>query len=142
MKFERKPIEVTPTCAMCGKPINLHTSDQMKFCALERRKSKEVKKFRDPDELSLEKKDILDFCDKVLLRWQNETLTPEMTKNITAMMAVKTAVYFTDEDSLKAIWSEIIKWVYQLLYENAMAQGKMEKSEWAQMMGKLDKKHP
>jgi hypothetical protein len=142
MKFERKPIEVTPTCAMCGKPINVHTPDQMKFCALERRKSKEVKKFRDPDELSLEKKDILDFCDKVLLRWQKVTLTPEMTKNITAMMAVKTAVYFTDDDSLKAIWSEIVKWVYQLLYENAMAQGKIEKSEWAQMMGKLDKNHP
>ena len=142
MKFERKPIEVTPTCAMCGKPINIHTTDQMKFCTQERRKSKGEKKFRDPDELSLGKKDVLDFCDRVLLRWQNETLTPEMTKNITAMMAVKTAVYFTDDDSLKAIWSEIIQWVYQLLYENAMAQGKMEKSEWAQTMGKLEKKHP
>ena len=142
MKFERKPIEVTPTCAMCGKLVNLHTTEQMKICTQERKKSKEVKKFRDPDELSLEKNDILDFCDKVLLRWQKETLTPEMTKNITAMMAVKTAVYFTDDDSLKAIWSEIIKWVYQLLYENAMAQGKMEKSEWAQTMDKLEKKHP
>ena len=76
-----------------------------------------------------------------MLRWQKDTLTPEMTKNITAMMAVKTAVYFTDDDSLKAIWSEIIKWVYQLLYENAMAQGRSEKSEWAQTMGKLKKKH-
>ena len=141
MKFERKPIEVTPTCAMCGKPINLHTSDQMKFCALERRKSKDVKKIHDPDELYLEKKDILDFCDKVLLRWQKGTLTLEMTKNITAMMAVKTAVYFTDDDSLKAIWSEIIKWVYQLLYENAKAHGTIEKSEWAQMMEKLEKNH-
>jgi hypothetical protein len=140
MKFERKPIEVTPTCAMCGKSVKEHTAEQMKSCSQERRKSQIEKKIYDPDELSLEKKDILDFCDKVLLRWQKDPLTPEMTKNITAMMAVKTAVYFTDEDSLKAIWSEIIKWVYQLLYENAMTQGQTEKSEWAQTMGKLEKK--
>ena len=63
-----------------------------------------------------------------------------MTKNIAAMIGVKTAVYFTDDVSLKAIWSEIIKWVYYLLYENAMAQGKAEKSEWAQTMGKLNKR--
>ena len=94
----------------------------------------------DPDELSLEKKDIIDFCDKVLERWQKEPLTPDMTKNIAAMIGVKTAVYFTDDNSLKAIWSEIIKWIYQLLYENAMAQGSIEKSEWAQTMGKLKKK--
>lgn len=101
---------------------------------------KEKRKPHDPDELSLEKKDIIDFCDKVLARWQKEPLTPDMTKNIAAMIGVKTAVYFTDDESLKAIWSEIIKWVYQLLYENAMAQGREEKSEWAQTMGKLKKK--
>ena len=43
MKFERKPIEVTPTCAMCGKPINAHTSEQIKSCTQERRKSKEIR---------------------------------------------------------------------------------------------------
>ena len=102
-------------------------------------KKEKIKPY-DPDELSLEKKDIVDFCDKVLERWQKEPLTPDMTKNIAAMIGVKTAVYFTDDESLKAIWSEIIKWVYQLLYENAMAQGRTEKSEWAQTMGKLKKK--
>ena len=68
---------------------------------------KEKRKSYDPDELSLEKKDIIDFCDKVLERWQKEPLTPDMTKNIAAMMGVKTTVYFTDDVSLKAIWSEI-----------------------------------
>jgi hypothetical protein len=57
------------------------------------------------------------------------------------MVAVRTAIYFTDEESLKAIWSEIVKWVYQLLYENAMAQGKEEKSEWAQTMEKIKKEN-
>ncbi|MGB9123970.1 MAG: hypothetical protein WCC55_00270 [Nitrosotalea sp.] len=66
-------------------------------------------------------------------------MTTEMTRNITAMVAVRTAIYFTDEESLKAIWVEIVKWIYQLLYENAMAQGKEEKSEWAQTMEKIKK---
>ena len=93
----------------------------------------------DPDRLSLQKKDILDFCDKVLEQWQKKPLTQEMTKNIAAMVGVRTAVFFTDEDSLKAIWSEIVKWIYQLLYENAIAQGKEEKSEWASTFEKLKK---
>ncbi len=92
----------------------------------------------DPDRLSLSKKDIILFCDRVLERWQKEK-NPTMGKNIAAMMAVKMAVYFTDEESLKAIWSEIVKWVYQLLYENAMAQGKEENSVWASTLAKLKK---
>ncbi|MGI0069674.1 MAG: hypothetical protein ACREAN_05400 [Nitrosopumilaceae archaeon] len=39
MKFERKPIVITPTCAMCGKLVNEHTPEQMKHCTGERRKS-------------------------------------------------------------------------------------------------------
>jgi len=97
------------------------------------------KKSFDPDSLSLQKKDILEFCERVLANWQKEPLTSEMTRNITAMVAVRTAIYFTDDESLKAIWAEIVKWVYQLLYENAMAQGKEDKSEWAQTMGKIKK---
>jgi len=39
LKFERKPIQPNPTCAMCGKSIKDHTSEQMKFCIDERRKA-------------------------------------------------------------------------------------------------------
>jgi hypothetical protein len=44
MKFERKPIEIQPTCAMCGRPVKDHDSEQMKFCTTERRKSHDLKK--------------------------------------------------------------------------------------------------
>jgi len=40
MKFERKPIQPNPTCAMCGKSINDHTKDEIKICVKERRNSK------------------------------------------------------------------------------------------------------
>jgi len=44
MKFERKPIEIVPTCAMCSKPVKEHNKEQMKFCTEERRRSQEAKK--------------------------------------------------------------------------------------------------
>lgn len=93
----------------------------------------------DPDKLSLQKKDIIDFCDRIISDWQKKPLTQTNARNIAAMVGVRTAVHFTDEESLKAIWSEIIKWVYQLLYENAIAQAKGEKSEWASTFEKLKK---
>ncbi|TSA18277.1 MAG: DUF2256 domain-containing protein [Nitrosopumilales archaeon] len=40
MKFERKPIQPNPTCAMCGKPIKEHTSEEIKICMEKRRNSK------------------------------------------------------------------------------------------------------
>jgi hypothetical protein len=48
--------------------------------------------------------------------------------HILAMNAVKTSILWTDDESLKAIWSEIIAWTFELLYENAMAQNE---GEWA-----------
>lgn len=54
------------------------------------------------------------------------------------MTAVKTSVMWTDDDSLKAIWSEIMLWMFDLLYENAMAQGVDE--EWSNVMRKLKNK--
>jgi hypothetical protein len=39
MNFERKPIEILHTCAMCARPVKEHTPEQMKFCTGERRKS-------------------------------------------------------------------------------------------------------
>ena len=94
------------------------------------------KKSFDPDRLVLTKPEILEFCDRVLKKWNQEP-----TKNanpILAMTAVKTSVMWTDDDSLKAIWSEIMSWMFDLLYENAMAQGVDE--EWSNVMRKLKNK--
>ena len=88
-----------------------------------------------PDELVLSKPEILEFCDRVLKKWNKH---PEKnSQNILAMTAVKTSVLWTDDESLKAIWSEILSWTFELLYENAMAQ---EGEEWANMRKKLKNK--
>ncbi len=93
----------------------------------------------EPDKLALKKKDILDFCDRVLEKWSKNP--SENTNNILAMNAVKTSVIWTDDESLKAIWHEIISWTFELLYENALAQGKENDANWSNVMKKIkDKK--
>lgn len=89
----------------------------------------------DPEALALSKNDIIEFCDRVLKKWQQDPV--KNARNMPAMLAVRTSVFFSDEVSLKAIWSEIISWVYQLLYENAQAQARKEGLEWAEVFSKL-----
>ncbi len=89
----------------------------------------------DPDRLELSKNEILEFCDRVLKKWQQDPA--KNARNIPAMLAVRTSIFFSDETSLKAIWSEIISWVYQLLYQNAQAQARKEGQEWAQVFSKI-----
>ena len=92
------------------------------------------KKTFEPDELALSKSEIIAFCDRVLSKWgENPT---ENVNQILAMNAVKTSVMWTDDESLKAIWKEIIRWTFEILYENAMSQGN---EEWASVMKKLKK---
>ena len=89
----------------------------------------------DPDDLVLTKPEIIDFCDRVLKKWN---ASPAMnTNNILAMTAVKSSVVWTDDDSLKAIWNEILKWIFELLYENAMAK---DDESWGNVMRKLKNK--
>ncbi len=90
----------------------------------------------DPDKLALTKKDILDFCDRVLEKWSKNP--SKNANNILAMNAVKTSVVWTDDESLKAIWNEIISWTFELLYENALAQGK--DNDWSKVMKKIKNK--
>ncbi len=88
-----------------------------------------------PDKLVLSKPEILEFCDRVLKKW-NKNPTKN-SQNILAMTAVKTSILWTDDESLKAIWSEILAWTFELLYENAMAQ---EGEEWGNVRKKLKNK--
>lgn len=89
----------------------------------------------DPDKLVLTKPEILEFCDRVLKKWSKNPT--KNANNILAMNAVKTSILWTDDESLKAIWSEIITWTFELLYENAMAH---DNEEWANIMKKLKNK--
>ena len=92
----------------------------------------------EPDELALTKKDILDFCDRVLEKWSKNS--SKNSNNILAMNAVKTSVIWTDDESLKAIWNEIISWIFELLYENALAQAEGSDQNWSKTLKKIKNK--
>ena len=92
----------------------------------------------EPDKLALTKKDILEFCDRVLEKWSKNP--SKNSNNILAMNAVKTSVIWTEDESLKAIWNEIVSWTFDLLYENALAQGKDGNADWSNVMKKIKNK--
>jgi len=99
---------------------------------------KKGRKEFDPDELVLSQNQILEFCDKVLKKWKGDP--NQKRSNIVAMTAVRNSVYWSDEESLKAIWSEILKWTFELMYKNAIAQAKEENLDWSPILEKLEKK--
>ena len=82
----------------------------------------------DPDGLALSKEEILAFCDRVLERWAQDP--DRNAKNILAMSAVRTSVVWTDEETLRAVWSEIMAWTHELMYENAMAGAARDGATW------------
>ena len=90
----------------------------------------------DVEKLVLTKQEILDFCDKVLEKWENDP--NKDARYVFAMNAVKTSILWTEEDTLKEIWNEIIHWIFELLYKNAIAQGNEENLEWSKIMQKLN----
>jgi hypothetical protein len=92
----------------------------------------------DPDRLVLTKNQILEFCDRVIEKWNKEPT--KNAKNILAMNTVKASIIWTDDESLKAIWGEILNWTFELLYENALAQGQNDNVDWSHTMKKLKNK--
>lgn len=92
----------------------------------------------DQDRLALSKQEIVDFCDSILDKWADDPA--KNAKHLFAMNAVKTSVLWTDEDTLKEIWGEILSWAFDLLYKNAIAQAKDENLSWSNIMDKLGKK--
>ena len=98
--------------------------------------NKKSKKKFDPDRLVLTKQEILEFCDGVLEKWERKP--EENAQNIFTMNAVRMSVQWTDEESLKAIWGEILKWSFALMYKNAIAQAKVENIDWSHILGKIN----
>ena len=83
--------------------------------------AEKIKSF-DPDQLVLTKEEIVKFCDDVLEKWNKNP--DENIDNIFAMNMVRTGILWTDEEPLKAIWTEILKWAFTKLYKNSVNEEK------------------
>jgi hypothetical protein len=73
----------------------------------------------DPDNLNLEKKDLINFCNKCIDEWKSNRIGN--FKFIVSMELIKSGVKLTPEDVLKTVWKKILVWFWDLQYENALA---------------------
>ncbi len=76
----------------------------------------------DPDQLNLEKKDLLDFCYSCLDEWKKNRIAN--IKYLIAMELMISSIRLTPDQVLKTIWKKIILWFYDLTYKNAVANTK------------------
>ena len=74
----------------------------------------------DPDNLNLEKKDLINFCHQCIDEWKNNKVGN--FKYIVAMELMIGAVRITPEDVMKTVWKKILVWFWELQYKNALAE--------------------
>ena len=73
----------------------------------------------DPDNLNLEKKDLIRFCYKCIDEWKLNKIGN--FKYIVAIELIAAGVKCTPEDILKAVWKKILVWFWDLQFKNALA---------------------
>jgi hypothetical protein len=73
----------------------------------------------DPDNLNLEKSDLINFCHKCIEEWKANKISN--FKYIIAMELMIGAVRVTPEDVMKKVWKKILVWFWDLQFKNALA---------------------
>ena len=74
----------------------------------------------DPDNLNLEKKDLINFCHQCIDEWKNNKVGN--FKYIVAMELMIGAIRITSDDVMKTVWKKILVWFWDLQYQNALAE--------------------
>ena len=74
----------------------------------------------DPDNLNLEKKDLVNFCNKCIKEWRSNKIAN--FKYIAAMSLMVGAISVTPESVMKMVWKKILIWFWDLQYANALAK--------------------
>ena len=64
----------------------------------------------DPDNLNLEKKDMINICNKCINEWKSNRVGN--FKLIVSMELIKSGVKLTPEDVLKTGWKKILGWFW------------------------------
>ena len=74
----------------------------------------------DPDNLNLEKEDLINFCHGCIDEWKKNRISN--FKYILSMELMIGAVKITPEDVMKTVWKKILVWFWDLQYKNALAE--------------------
>ena len=90
-----------------------------------------------PDELVLTKSDVLELFDGISQRWKKNK--KDNWKFLASLEMMKAGVHMTGEDTIKAIWSEILHGFNELLIQNSLAIAKGNNESWAETFEKIKK---
>lgn len=67
------------------------------------------------------KREILDFCDGVIARWEKDP--SKDGRHVIAMVAVRAGVAWTPDETIRAIWGEIVRWAAEARGAGAAGPG-------------------
>ena len=87
---------------------------------MEKQSKKEYLDSLDPDNLNLEKKDLIAFCHSCIEEWKKNKIGN--FKYIVAMELMVGAVRITSNDVMKTVWKKILVWFWDLQYKNALEE--------------------
>ena len=87
---------------------------------MEKLSRKEYLDSLDPDNLNLEKKDLIAFCHSCIDEWKKNKIAN--FKYILAMELMVGAVRITSNDVMKTVWKKILVWFWDLQFKNALAE--------------------
>ena len=87
---------------------------------MEKLSRKEYLDSLDPDNLNLEKQDLINFCHKCIDEWKKNKIGN--FKYIVAMELMIGAVKISSEDVMKTLWTKILVWFNDLQWKNALAE--------------------
>ena len=74
----------------------------------------------DPDNLNLDKNDLINFCNKCIDEWKANRISN--FKYIVAMELMIGAIRITSDDVMKTVWKKILVWFWDLQFQNALAE--------------------
>ena len=90
-----------------------------------------------PDDLVLTKQDVLSLLDDIESRWKDNKKSN--WKLILSIQGMKAYISLSSEETIKAVWSEIVKGFNELLMKNSLAIAKGNNESWAETFEKIKK---
>lgn len=90
-----------------------------------------------PDELVLSKADVLELLGGIENRWSKNK--KDNWKLLLSLEGMKVYIRMSSDETIKAIWSEIVKGFNELLMENSIAIAKGNQESWADTFEKIKK---
>lgn len=85
----------------------------------------------------LSKLDVLDLLEGIETRWMKNK--KDNWKLLLSLEGMKVYIRMSSDETIKAIWSEIVKGFNELLMENSIAIAKGNQESWAETFEKIKK---